>query len=66
LYKNQLSLLSVEAGCISNKQLLSCFNSLKKFIKQNGSIIIRIFPNLPVSKRPAEQPLGKGKANTNI
>jgi len=59
--------MSVEAGHISNKELLSSFNTLKKkLLKQSGIIIVRIFPNLPVSKRPAEQPLGKGKANTNI
>jgi len=58
--------MSVEAGHISNKELLSSFNNLKKLLKQSGIIIVRIFPNLPVSKRPAEQPLGKGKANTNI
>jgi len=58
--------MSVEAGHISNKELLSSFNTLKKLLKQSGIIIVRIFPNLPVSKRPAEQPLGKGKANTDL
>jgi len=50
--------MSVEAGHISNKELLSSFNTLKKLLKQSGIIIVRIFPNLSVSKRPAEQPLG--------
>lgn len=34
-------------------------------MKQNGVLITKIFPNIPVSKRPPEQPLGKGKASVS-
>lgn len=64
--KSSACLIVSEFGDITNKQLLSGYMSLKKIIKQNGFIVVRIFSNIPISKRVAEQPLGKGKANTNI
>jgi len=66
LYKNDLYLISLSKGFINNKQLNSSYLTLKRILKQNGNIIVRLFPNTPVSKRPAEQPLGKGKANTDL
>ena len=37
--------------------------TIKKLIKQK--LTLRVFPNLPVTKRPPEQPLGKGKSNVS-
>lgn len=59
---NSNSLISIERGFITNNQLSASLLTLKKLLKHQGKIDYNVFPNIPVSKRPLELTLGRGKA----
>lgn len=65
LSKNENILLSIESGYITNRQLNASLLSLKKLLKHQSKIFYNVFPNIPVSKRPLELTLGRGKATSN-
>jgi len=50
-------------GRISARQIESARRALTRHIKRGGKIWIRIFPDKPVSKKPLEVRMGKGKGN---
>ena len=51
----------LECGWISNKQIEAGRVAMTRFVKRGGKIWIRIFPDKPVTKKPAETRMGKGK-----
>jgi large subunit ribosomal protein L16 len=51
----------VEAGWISDRQIEASRVAIMRFIKRGGKLWIRIFPDKPVTKKPAETRMGKGK-----
>jgi len=63
--KTKCGLLVKENSIITAGQLAAAVLSIKRKIKQDISFTIRTFPHLPVTKRPPEQPLGKGKSNVS-
>lgn len=63
LLKTKFALISTENGIITAAQIAAAILSIKRKIKQNMVLLIRVFPHLPVTKRPPEMPLGKGKSN---
>lgn len=63
--KKSLFLKAVESGRVSSKQLNSSFQIINKRIKKRGKILLRVFPQLPVSKKPVEVRMGKGKGAVN-
>jgi large subunit ribosomal protein L16 len=56
-------LQSTESGWISNRQIEAARVALTRHIKRGGKVWIRIFPDKPVTKKPAETRMGKGKGN---
>jgi len=52
-----------EYGWISNRQIEACRVTLSKVMKRLGKIWIRIFPDKPLTVKPAETRMGKGKGN---
>ncbi|MFQ5828890.1 MAG: 50S ribosomal protein L16 [Candidatus Methylomirabilia bacterium] len=54
-------LKALEPGWISNRQIEAARVSLTRSVKRGGKIWIRIFPDRPVTKKPAETRMGKGK-----
>ena len=46
---------------ITNRQIESARVAMTRYVKRNGKVWIRIFPDKPVSKKPAETRMGKGK-----
>ena len=46
---------------IVSKQIEASRVSLTRFMKRTGKVWLRIFPNIPVSKKPTEVRMGKGK-----
>ena len=50
-----------EYGWISNRQIEACRVTLSKVMKRMGKVWIRIFPDKPVTKKPLETRMGKGK-----
>jgi len=62
---NTVELISCEAGRISMKQFNSICLSLKKSIKKIGFVNFKIFPHTPITKKPIEVRMGKGKGNVD-
>jgi large subunit ribosomal protein L16 len=58
-------LKSVTHGKLNSKQIESLYNCLNKTLKKQGKIILRIFPHTPVSNKPIEVRMGKGKGNVS-
>jgi large subunit ribosomal protein L16 len=56
-------LQATEAGWISNRQIEAARVTLTRTMKRGGKIWIRIFPDKPITKKPAETRMGKGKGN---
>ena len=54
-------LKALEPAWITNRQIEAARVSLTRSVKRSGKIWIRIFPDKPVTKKPAETRMGKGK-----
>lgn len=48
-------------GWITNRQIEACRISINRYLKRKGKVWIRIFPHKPVTARPPETRMGKGK-----
>ena len=59
-------LQSVEAGWVTNRQIEAARVAMTRHIKRGGKVWIRIFPDKPVTKKPAETRMGKGKGNPEL
>jgi large subunit ribosomal protein L16 len=55
-------LQALECGLMTSQQIESARIAVTRHIKRGGKIWIRIFPDKPVGKKPAETRMGKGKA----
>ena len=56
-------LKAVEPGRISARQIEAARRTITRHMKRVGKLWIRVFPDLPVSEKPAEVRQGKGKGN---
>ena len=54
-------LKAMEPAWITDRQIEAARIALTRFMKRDGRVFIRIFPDKPVSKKPAETRMGKGK-----
>jgi len=52
---------SLEAGWITSRQIEAARIAVTRYMKREGQVWIRIFPDKPVTKKPAEVRMGKGK-----
>jgi large subunit ribosomal protein L16 len=59
----QYGLQAMEPGWISNRQIEAARVALTRHIKRGGKVWIRIFPDKPITKKPAETRMGKGKGS---
>jgi large subunit ribosomal protein L16 len=57
----EYGLKAMEAGWISDRQIEAGRVAITRFVKRGGKIWIRVFPDKPVTKKPAETRMGKGK-----
>lgn len=60
----EFGLQSLENGWISHTQLEAARVALTRHVKRGGRVYLRIFPDKPISKKPAETRQGKGKGET--
>ena len=54
------------SGLITARQIEAARIAMTRHIKRQGKIWIRIFPNKPITKRPAETRMGKGKGSVEL
>ena len=59
-------LQALEPGWISNRQIEAARVALTRHIKRGGKVWIRIFPDKPITKKPAETRMGKGKGSPEM
>lgn len=57
----QYGLQALEASWVTSRQIEASRVALTRYIKKGGKLWIRIFPDKPISKKPAETRMGKGK-----
>jgi large subunit ribosomal protein L16 len=56
-------LKSLEPKWITNRQIESARQAMTRHMKREGSVWIRIFPDKPITRKPADVRMGKGKGN---
>src|SRR2546425_2137852 len=54
-------LKSLEVGWITARQIEASRVAMTRFVKRGGKIWVRLFPDKPITKKPAETRMGKGK-----
>jgi len=59
----EYGLKALEPGWVTNRQIEAARVALTRSLKRGGKIWIRVFPDKPVTKKPAETRMGKGKGN---
>lgn len=59
------ALIALNSGRISSKQIESARIVINRYVKKTGRLWIRIFPDKPITKKPAEIRMGKGKGSVN-
>ena len=57
----EYGLQAVEAGAIKSNQIEAARIAMTRYIKRGGKVWIKIFPDKPITKKPAETRMGKGK-----
>jgi large subunit ribosomal protein L16 len=56
-------LVSLETKWVTNRQIEAARVAMTRHIKRGGKVWIRLFPDKPYTKKPAETRMGKGKGN---
>jgi ribosomal protein L16 len=51
----------MECGYITDRQIEASRIAMTRFIKRGGKVWLRLFPDKPITKKPAETRMGKGK-----
>ncbi len=59
----EYGLQALACGWITNRQIEAARIAMTRHVKRGGKIWLRIFPDKPISKKPAETRMGKGKGN---
>ena len=59
----QFGLQAIEPSWITSRQIEACRRAMNRYLKRGGKIWIRIFPDKPVTMRPAETRMGSGKGS---
>jgi large subunit ribosomal protein L16 len=56
-------LMALDPGWITNRQIEASRVAVTREMKRGGKVWIRLFPDKPITKKPAETRMGKGKGN---
>ena len=59
----EYGLQAIEPAWVSNRQIESARVAITRHIKRGGKVWIRLFPDKPITQKPAETRMGKGKGN---
>jgi large subunit ribosomal protein L16 len=63
LHFGSFGLQALEAAWITNRQIEAARVAISRYVKRGGKLWINIFPDKPLTKKPAETRMGKGKGN---
>ena len=56
-------MMSLDPGWITSRQIEAARVAMTRHMKRGGKVWIRVFPDKPITKKPAETRMGKGKGN---
>jgi large subunit ribosomal protein L16 len=56
---------ALDRGWLTSRQIEACRVTINRFFSRKGKVWIRVFPDKPVTKKPAETRMGKGKGSTD-
>jgi large subunit ribosomal protein L16 len=59
----EFGLQALEAGWVTSNQIEAARVAMTRFIKRGGNVWIKIFPDKPITKKPAETRMGSGKGS---
>ena len=59
----EFGLKALEPGWLTSRQIESARIAITRYVKRGGQVWTRIFPDKPITKKPAETRMGKGKGN---
>jgi len=59
--EGEYGLQAISAGMIKSNQIEAARIAMTRYIKRGGKVWIKIFPDKPITKKPAETRMGKGK-----
>jgi large subunit ribosomal protein L16 len=59
----EYGLIAITSGRLTARQIEAARVSINRRVKRGGKLWIRIFPHMPITKKPAETRMGKGKGN---
>jgi large subunit ribosomal protein L16 len=62
----QFGLQAIEPAWVTSQQIEAARVTLSRKLKKVGNFFVRIFPDKPVTKKPAETRMGKGKGNPEV
>ena len=57
----EYALKAMDCGWITSRQIEAARIAMTRFIKRGGKVWLRLFPDKPITKKPAETRMGKGK-----
>jgi large subunit ribosomal protein L16 len=57
----EFGLQALECGFVTARQIEAARTAISRHVKRGGKLYVRIFPDKPISKKPAETRMGKGK-----
>ena len=63
LHRGSYGIQALEAHWITNRQIEACRVAMTRYMKRGGKVWITIFPDKPITKKPAETRMGSGKGN---
>lgn len=63
LFAGEYGLQALEAGWVSDREIEAARIAMTRYVKRGGKVWIKIFPDKPVTKKPAETRMGSGKGN---
>ncbi len=57
----EFGMQALDRGRITNRQIEACRVAINRFFNRRGKVWIRVFPDKPITRKPAEVRMGKGK-----
>ncbi len=62
----EFGLQALDRGWVTSQQIEASRRAVTRYIKRGGKLWIRVFPDKPVTKKPAETRMGSGKGNPEL
>ena len=63
LNQGEYGLQATECGWLTSRQIEAARVAITRYVKRGGKLWIRVYPDKPITKKPAETRMGTGKGN---